>query len=70
MKKVLILFIAGIILAAFFQPLFTNGQSSTVNTNTTNTILPMILFADPLYADSDTIKSPNPMKPPPPLPIY
>jgi len=70
MKKVLILFFAGIILAALFQPLFTNGQSKTANAYPSNTILPMILFADPLLADSDTVKSPDPIKPPPPIRIY
>lgn len=66
MKKVLILIIAGIIIAVLFQPLFNNGRTRTANTYPTNTILPMILFADPLYADSDTIRLPNPIKPPPP----
>lgn len=67
MKKIIIVAFIGIMVGIFFQSLFPCQTNKNGQINSSSVISSLLLYADPVYLDSDTVTSPEPVKPPPPI---
>lgn len=67
MKKILIVALTGIMIGVLFQSLFPGQIHNHRQINPSIVITSLLLYADPVYLDSDTVTSPTPVKPPPPI---
>lgn len=68
MKKAIIIILANLAMAALIQIFFsTKGIPNAESKIPSADVFCLIAFAEPMSGDSDTIKLPDPAKPPPPI---
>lgn len=67
-KKIIIIILANLAIGAFSQICFsTKGITGAGSGTPSADCFCMIAFAEPMSGDSDTVKLPDPAKPPPPI---
>jgi len=68
-RKVIIIIIANLVIGLSAQVIYPNLTTGNETSDpAADMLLPMIVFADPMAADSDTVRIPEPTRPP--LPVY
>ncbi len=68
-KKVIIIIIVNLVIGLSTQVIFPNRTTGNETSDpAANMLLPMIVFADPMATDSDTVRIPEPSRPP--LPVH